>query len=172
MFGGPAFSWISAWNELDVTSSTTDPTEVAASLVFVVQSPWTGLFVPNGTVWPVAGTEVDAEVDVEGAAVCRLLEQPGTNAKVATSTTEGTAMDRRDDEGRMRVIFCGSLGAHQGLSDHKTQGPGTRVLLECQRSFAAHGDSTGVCHIAARGAVRGPPAHVRLAQRRTSTTIS
>ncbi len=38
--------------------NTTFPTAVAASLVLVVQSPWAGLFVPNATVLPVAGTYV------------------------------------------------------------------------------------------------------------------
>ena len=48
--------------------STAEPTVVAASLVFVVQSPWAGLFVPNATVLP--GT-----VDAEGVVISWLLEQ-------------------------------------------------------------------------------------------------
>ena len=59
MFGAPVCTWISAWNELGVRSSTTDPTEVAASLAFVVQSPWAGLIVPNATL-------VDVDVDGDG----------------------------------------------------------------------------------------------------------
>jgi hypothetical protein len=43
VFRAPARSWISARNELAVIFSTTNPTEVAAALVLVVQSPtsWT-----------------------------------------------------------------------------------------------------------------------------------
>jgi hypothetical protein len=63
VFGEPACTWISAWNELAVTFSTANPTEVAASLTFVVQSPWAGLFVPNATFLPVAGTDVDGDAD-------------------------------------------------------------------------------------------------------------
>jgi len=99
-----------------VTLSTTDPTDVAASLVFVVQSPAAGLIVPNATVSPVAGTdvevEVDVEVDVEGVVALFLLEQAETKVKVATSTTEATAMDRLGNEVRIRAILCGSLGAN------------------------------------------------------------
>jgi hypothetical protein len=120
VFGGPACSWISAWNELGVTLSTTDPTDVAASLVFVVQSPAAGLIVPNATVSPVAGTDVEVEVEVdvevevevEGVVALWLLEQAETKVKVATSTTEVTAMDRPGNEVRIRAILCGSLGAN------------------------------------------------------------
>jgi hypothetical protein len=90
MFGKPDCSWISAWNELAVRLSTTDPTEVVASLVFVVQSPWAGLFVPKATAWPLLGT-----VEAEGGVVAWLLEQADTKAKVVSSKTEASAMDRR-----------------------------------------------------------------------------
>jgi len=64
-------------NELGVRVSTANPTEVAASLVFLVQSPSEGLFVPNATLVPapgavtvavvavVDGTETDVDPDVE-----------------------------------------------------------------------------------------------------------
>ena len=118
---GPDRSWISAWNELEVRVSTTDPTEVAASLVFVVQSPCAGSFVPNATVSLVPGTVVVAEgsetdVGVLGVVVLWLLEHADTKTKVATSTAEAAAMDRRGDEGRIRGILVFSLGAGQGLS--------------------------------------------------------
>jgi len=64
VFGEPACSWILASNELGVSLSTTNPTEVAASLVFVVQSPWEGSFTPNATLSPPAGTVVAGEVAV------------------------------------------------------------------------------------------------------------
>jgi hypothetical protein len=81
MFGEPACNWILAWNERRVTYSTTKPTEVAASLVFVVQSPCMGLFLPNASLSPVdgavtaaevadvGGSEMDVDVDVEGVVV-------------------------------------------------------------------------------------------------------
>jgi len=40
--------------------------------VSVVQSPWAGLFVPNATVLPAAGTEVEVEVEVEWKGRCLL----------------------------------------------------------------------------------------------------
>jgi len=111
MFGKPDCSWISASNELGVRRSTTDPTEVAASLVFVVQSPWAGSFVPNATVLPVPGT-----VDAEGVVVTWLLEQANTRTKLATSTMGVTAMDRRGNERRIQAILYGSLGANKALA--------------------------------------------------------
>jgi len=109
VFRGPACTWISAWKELGVRSRTTNPTEVAASLVFVMQSPWTGLFVPNATL-------VDVEVDGDGVVAVGLLEQADMKAKVANRATGATALDRRGKEGRMRAILRGSFGADQGLS--------------------------------------------------------
>ncbi|HYA68133.1 MAG TPA: hypothetical protein VED63_05295 [Acidimicrobiales bacterium] len=92
MLGEPVCSWISAWNALAVTVSTTDPTEVVASLVFVVQSPSAGLFVPKATVSPEADTDVEVEVavvvvvdvDVDAVGDLLLLEQPD---RTATSTS-------------------------------------------------------------------------------------
>jgi hypothetical protein len=104
VFRGPACTWISAWNELGVRSSTAKPTEVADSLVFVVQSPWAGLFVPNATL-------VDVDVDGEGAVAVWLLEQAVTKTKLATSTTGAAALDRWGKEGRIRAILRGGLGA-------------------------------------------------------------
>jgi hypothetical protein len=126
MFGKPDCSWISAWNELGVRRSTTDPTEVAASLVFVVQSPWAGLFVPNATVLLVPGT-----VDAEGVVVSWLLEQANTKTKAATSTMGATAMDRRGNERRIQAILYGSLGANKGLWQRKRRVPLSRVQHKC-----------------------------------------
>jgi len=80
------------------------------------------LFVPNATVSLPAGTDVDVDVDVEveveveveGVVALWLLEQADTKAKVATSATEATAVDRRGNEGRMQVILCVGLGAKPG----------------------------------------------------------
>jgi hypothetical protein len=107
VFGGPDCTWISAWNELGVTFSTTNPTEVAASLVFVVQSPWAGLVVPNVTLVEVAG---------EGVAAVWVLEQADAKTKVASSTTGAAAPDQRGQDGRIGAILRGGRGANQGLS--------------------------------------------------------
>jgi len=64
VFGEPACNWIFASNEPGVSLSTTNPTELAASLVFVVQSPWDGSFVPNATLSPAAGTVTAGEAAV------------------------------------------------------------------------------------------------------------
>jgi len=126
VLGGPVCTWISAWNELGVTRSTTDPTAVAASLVFVVQSPWAGLFVPSASVADEAGTDVDVDVDVdvdadvdadvEGVVAFWPLEHAGTKAKAATTTTEAAVMDRQGNGVRIRAILCGIVAANQGLS--------------------------------------------------------
>ena len=116
MLGGPVCTWISAWNELGVTRSTTDPTAVAASLVFVVQSPWAGLFVPSASVADEAGTDVDVDADVEGVVAFWPLEHAGTKAKAATTTTEAAVMDRQGNGVRIRAILCGIVAANQGLS--------------------------------------------------------
>jgi len=105
----PARNWTLALNELGVTLITTDPTEVAASLVFVVQSPWAGLFVPNASVADrgetALGRDVDVGVDedVEGIVVVGPLAQPDTKTNVTTTTAAATAMDRRGDAIRMRA---------------------------------------------------------------------
>jgi hypothetical protein len=55
------------------------------------------------------GGETVVDVDVDGVFVLGLLEQAGKKTKVATSTTETTAADRRGREVRMRTILwhCG-----------------------------------------------------------------
>ncbi len=101
MFEEPFCSWISAWNELDVTFSTAYPTEVAASLALVAQSPWAGLFVPNATLLPLAGTDVDVDavvvliedgrvVDVDVAAVGVVLELHPATATMHITRAAGT----------------------------------------------------------------------------------
>ncbi len=103
----PARNWTLALNELGVTLITTDPTEVAASLVFVVQSPWAGLFVPNASVADrgetALGRDVGVDEDVEGIVVVGPLAQPDTKTNVTTTTAAATAMDRRGDAIRMRA---------------------------------------------------------------------
>jgi len=99
MLGEPDCTWISAPNESGVRLSTADPTEEPASLVFVVQSPWAGLSVPNATVWPVpgvvaAGDGSKADAEVNGVEVFWLLEQADTKTKAATSMT-ARVRDRR-----------------------------------------------------------------------------
>jgi hypothetical protein len=94
---------MSAWKELDVRSSTAYPTEVAASLVLVLQSPAAGFFVPSATF-------VDVDVEGEGVVTVGLPEQAATKAKVATSTTGATAIERRGRGSRIGAILCGSLG--------------------------------------------------------------
>lgn len=93
-FGEPDCKSMFASNELAVTVSNTEPTEVAASLVFVMQSPWAGLFVPSATVDPedriVIVVDWDVDVDVEG----ELLEQADAKARMISTTTEGRAMNR------------------------------------------------------------------------------
>jgi len=78
------------------------------------------LFVPNATVWPgtvVGVDESETEVDVvaEGVVAVRLFEQ-AAKTKMATTTTEATAMDRRGDDGRIGAILWDTLGANQRLS--------------------------------------------------------
>ena len=121
--GDPDRTWICAWKEPEVTVSTTDPTEVAVSLVFVVQSPWEGLSVPNATVLPVDGSDVDVDVDpdvevdvdvgvdVEDVVASGLLEQADTKDNVATRTTATSATGRRGNDARIRAILCRSLRA-------------------------------------------------------------
>jgi len=77
--------------------------------VFVVQSPWLGLFVPNATL-------VDVDVDGDGVVAAGLLEQADTKTTATISTRGATAPNRRDKEGRIRAILRGSLGGDQGLS--------------------------------------------------------
>ncbi|HXX90576.1 MAG TPA: hypothetical protein VEI83_10180 [Acidimicrobiales bacterium] len=91
---------------------------MAASLVFVVQSPWAGLFVPSASVADEAGTDVDVDVDVdvEGVVAFWPLEHAGTKAKAATTTTEAAVMDRQGNGVRIRAILCGIVAANQGLS--------------------------------------------------------
>ena len=98
---------MSAWNELAVTLSSTNPTEVAASLVFVVQSPWVGLFFPNASFADERETDVDVEVDVdvEGVVGLWVFPQADTKAKVAVSRREATVADRPGNEFGMRAIL-------------------------------------------------------------------
>jgi hypothetical protein len=99
---------------LVVSFSTAYPTEVAASLVFVVQSPTAGLFVPSASLWPLAGTVVEGDVVVVvvGEVDDNELEQAGRKIKVATSTTEAAAMDRRGNVTLMRAIVRSGTGAN------------------------------------------------------------
>ncbi|HXZ99585.1 MAG TPA: hypothetical protein VEK76_04475 [Candidatus Binatia bacterium] len=94
--------------------STTDPTEVAASLVFVVQSPWAGLFAPNATFSPLPGMAAAVDGD-EADELVGLLEQADMRMKVGTITTEATARRRRETDNRMRAILRTGLGPIQGL---------------------------------------------------------
>jgi len=110
----PFCSWISAWNEPVVSFSITYPTEVAVSLVFVVQSPTAGLFVPSASLWPPPGTVVEGDVleVVGGETEGDGLEQAGKKTRVATSTTEAAAMDRRGNVALMRAIVRSGTGAN------------------------------------------------------------
>ncbi|MGA9077785.1 MAG: hypothetical protein WB383_05590 [Acidimicrobiales bacterium] len=94
--------------------STTYPTEVAASLVFVVQSPTAGLFVPSASLWlpPGAVVEDGALEVVGGEADGDGLEQAGRKTRVATSTMETTNMDRRGNVARIRAIVRSGIGAN------------------------------------------------------------
>ena len=94
---------------MDVRFNTTDPTEVAASLVLVVQSPWMGLLAPNATLVPVPGAV--AVADVTGGVAVWPLEQPVARTKVVTSTTEAAARDRRGAERCIWRILRGRFGA-------------------------------------------------------------
>jgi hypothetical protein len=58
---------------------------------------------------------------VEGVVAVWLLEQADTKAKVATSTTGTTAMVRRGQEGRIRPILRGTLGANWAFRNISTQ---------------------------------------------------
>lgn len=84
-----------AWNEVEVTVSTTYPTEVAVSLTLVVQSPWAGLLVPKATLTPVP--EAVAVADGE------LPEQAETRSTAASSTAE--AARQGGDGNRTDAIF-------------------------------------------------------------------
>ena len=122
VFGAPFCSWISAWNEPVVSFSTTYPTGVVASLVFVVQSPTAGLFVPSTSLWPPPGTVVEGDVleVVEGVVLEVVggeadgdgLEQAGRKTKVATSTTEAATIDRRGNLARILDIVRSGMGAN------------------------------------------------------------
>ena len=114
MSGEPDCTWISAWNELAVTLSVTNPTEVAASLVFVVQSPWAGSFVPNATF-----LDVDVDVDGEEVVAEGLLPQADTKTRLASRATGALAVARRSTEGRMRAIVRGRFVANQGLPQQR-----------------------------------------------------
>ncbi|MGA7500834.1 MAG: hypothetical protein WBX00_29240 [Isosphaeraceae bacterium] len=102
--------------------STTYPTEVAASLRFVVQSPWAGLFAPSASLWLPPGTVVESDVlevvesdvleVVGGEADGDGLEQAGRKTKVATSTMEAATMDRRGNVARIRDIVRSGTGAN------------------------------------------------------------
>lgn len=102
--------------------STTDPTEVAVSLVFVVQSPWAGFTVPNATVAEGSAPEDDEEDDEavddedDEDVDLWLLAHADPKTKATASTSGATVADRRDDEERMRAILFGRVDAEQGLS--------------------------------------------------------
>lgn len=108
---------MSAWKELAVTVSSAEPTELAVSLVFVVQSPWAGLFVPNATVEPEVGravvvVEVDVDVDVDEDG---LVEQAETEAKPAVTTSKATAPDQLRNERPMETSSAAPAAHNRDL---------------------------------------------------------